>query len=68
MSKRQALIVIGIWIAVFLFLGFPSSGDKALALFTGIIIVWIAFRMKPSSAPVDENRLPYVEHKNDIHP
>jgi len=64
MSKRQVLILLGIWIAVFLFLGFPSSGDKIISLVSGILIIWIAFRMRPAAPMEAAERMPYVEHKN----
>ena len=64
MSKRQVLILLGIWIAVFLFLGFPPAGDRALALVSGLLVVWIAFRMRPAQRDIPEERMPYAEHKN----
>lgn len=47
MSKRQVLMVLGIWVIVFLFLGFPSSWDKVFAILTGLIIVAITVSLRP---------------------
>jgi hypothetical protein len=46
MSQRQWIVVIGVWIMVFLFLGFPSSWQKILALLTGLILVVFAYRIR----------------------
>lgn len=70
MSKRQILIVIGLWTMAFLFLGFPSSWDKVLALVTGLILVIMAYSLRPdrsldSRNPVRREHVPYVEHKSE---
>lgn len=36
---------------VFLFLGFPSSWDKGLAILTGLIIIVFAYRIRFKEAP-----------------
>ena len=64
MSKRQLLILLGAWVMVYLFLGFPAAWDKIFALLTGAFIIFVAFKQKnaaPASSPRD---VPYVEHKN----
>ena len=45
MSKRQWLCVFGVWVMVFLFMGFPSSWHKVIALISGIIIIAIAYNI-----------------------
>lgn len=66
MSKRQFLIILGVWVIAFLFLGFPSSWDKVFALLTGLLIITIAFKFKPLEKVVPADRVPYVEHKNNL--
>ena len=64
MSPRQVLILVGIWIMVFLFLGFPVHGEQFLALVTGFIIVVIAYRLPHVSKDSDAGAIPFVEHKS----
>lgn len=74
MSKKQFLILLGIWVMAFLFLGFPAAWDKAFALLTGFLIVIMAFRISRSGSNIEANvnvrtnstnNLPYIEHKTD---
>ncbi|MEK7609662.1 MAG: hypothetical protein AAB470_00885 [Patescibacteria group bacterium] len=65
MSKRQVLIIIGIAIMAFLYVGFPLALDKILALVFGAIILIIAFRLKPPARQNSLSQVPYVEHKNN---
>jgi cell division protein FtsW (lipid II flippase) len=46
MSQRQWIVIIGVWVMVFLFLGFPSSWEKAFAILTGLVIILFAYRIK----------------------
>ncbi len=64
MSKRQWLILFGLWIILFPFLGFPSEWNKIFAVATGILICFAAYRSNPevSIASGKEDRVPYVEH------
>ncbi len=64
MSKRQFLIVLGIWVMVFLFLGFSSEWDKIFGLVVGLLIVITALRLKPATKPVPADRIPFVEHRS----
>lgn len=66
MSKKQLLIVLGIWVMIFLFINFPSTMDKILALVTGLLIIVIAFKLRSESTPPLKKNIPYVEHKNSI--
>ncbi len=52
MSKRQLLVLIGVWIMVFLFLGFPIMWHKILAVVSGLVIIVMAYRL-PASKPKD---------------
>lgn len=43
-------MLIGVWVMIILFLGFPGSWEKALLLATGVALVAIGYRM-PAPAP-----------------
>lgn len=43
MSKYQWIILLGVWVAVFLFLGFPTGWSKWIAVATGLVIVLVAY-------------------------
>ena len=45
MSKYQWISILGVWVMVFLFLGFRSWLEKAIAVITGLIIIAIAYRI-----------------------
>jgi hypothetical protein len=45
MSRQQWLSIIGVWVMVFLFLGFPAAWDKIIAIITGLLIIFISFKM-----------------------
>ncbi len=64
MSKRQFLIILGVWVMVFLFLGFPPEWDKIFGLVVGVLIIIIAFKFKPPAKPVASERVTYTEHKS----
>ncbi len=64
MSKRQLLIVLGVWTIIFLFLGFPPVWDKIFALIVGILIIVIALKTQPPQRQIPADRIPYVEHKS----
>jgi len=46
MSQRQWIVIIGVWVMVFLFLGFPSSWEKVFAILTGLLIIFLAYRIR----------------------
>jgi hypothetical protein len=43
MRKEKALFIIGIWVAVLSFLGFPVFWKKILFLLTGIALMYLAY-------------------------
>jgi hypothetical protein len=56
MSQRQWIVIIGVWVMIFLFLGFPSSWEKAFAILTGLLIIVIAYRIKfKETQPIGES-------------
>ncbi|OHA17016.1 MAG: hypothetical protein A3C79_01905 [Candidatus Taylorbacteria bacterium RIFCSPHIGHO2_02_FULL_45_28] len=64
MSKRQFLIILGVWVMVFLFLGFPTTWDKVLSLVTGVLIIVVASKFKPATREILPEHLSYIEHKS----
>ncbi len=43
MRKEKALFIIGFWVLILPFLGFPTSWRKTLYLITGIVIIYLAY-------------------------
>jgi hypothetical protein len=43
MRKEKTLFIIGLWVIILPFLGFPNSWRKALFLITGLAIMYIAY-------------------------
>jgi hypothetical protein len=65
MSKRQWIMVLGVWVIVYQFLGLPSSWIKIIGIITGLVICFVAYRLNPEVSMIDtEDRMPYMEHKN----
>ncbi|MDB5259515.1 MAG: hypothetical protein JWO73_723 [Candidatus Taylorbacteria bacterium] len=46
MSKRQVLMILGIWVMVFMFLGVTPFWLKIFAVITGAIIVGITVTLR----------------------
>jgi len=46
MRKEKALFVLGIWIIIFPFLGFPNVWKMILLIVTGFMIIYIAYLFK----------------------
>ena len=72
MSKRQFIMLFGVWTALFLFLGFPSAWDRILAVVTGLLIIIIAYRIPPQvkccsdDCECEEKKdVPFIEHKTE---
>ncbi len=63
MSKRQLLMLLGILVISFLFLGLPFIFDRILAVIVGLIVVAVAYRLPPEPKSA-LSRMPYVEHRS----
>lgn len=59
-------MAFGVWVIILPFLGFPGFWEKILMLLTGIIIVVVAYSVRPSIRPTTSSNIPYVEHKNNL--
>lgn len=65
MSKRQVLMILGVWVIILPFLGFPSGWDRTIAVVAGFLIVAIAYSLGPKVKTRAEPSVPYVEHRAD---
>lgn len=43
MRKEKTLLIIGLWVVIFPFLGFPLVGRKILLLITGFAIIYLSY-------------------------
>lgn len=43
MRKERTLFIIGIWIGVLPFLGFPNNWRSVLFIITGIMLIYLAY-------------------------
>ena len=62
MSKRQLLCVIGVWVMIFLFLGFPSMWHKIIAVLSGLAIIIISYNLPPD-IPKTGDKEAFIENK-----
>ncbi len=46
MSQRQLIVLIGVWVIVYPFLGVPSSWFKIIGLLTGLVVIAFAYRIR----------------------
>ena len=65
MLPRQIIMLIGVWVIVFLFLGIPIGWKQAFAVLTGLAIIFLAYRLPAPQKSTDEHAIPFVEHKSD---
>lgn len=56
MSKRQWLCIIGVWIALFLYLGFPVEWHKIILVITGLIVISIAYNLPQENLEISTNK------------
>ncbi len=64
MSKRQWLCLLGAWVIVFLFAGFPADWYKIIAVITGILIIGISYNL-PHERKSNSNSSSSVFTEND---
>jgi len=65
MSKKQVLMILGAWVALLSFLGFPPNWDVFFMVASGVLIVCVAYSMRQKTKPVASTDMPYVEHRTD---
>jgi hypothetical protein len=64
MSKKQILILLGAWVMLFTFLGFPEYWDKIISLVTGCVVIIVAYLLPSPEQEKFTANLPFVEYKN----
>jgi hypothetical protein len=57
-------MILGAWIVVLPFLGFPSAWIKFLFVVTGLVIIGIAYSIKVNVKREPGSNMPFVEHKS----
>jgi hypothetical protein len=66
MSKRQWLCLMGVWVMVFLFLGFPIGWHKIILAVSGLIIIAIAYNLpQEQSNVVNSSNSTFVENNKN---
>ena len=56
-------MLVGVWVAVLLFLGFSPEWHKILAVATGLYLIILAYSLKSDAPQTTDLRVPFVEHK-----
>jgi membrane-bound ClpP family serine protease len=65
MSKRQWLCIMGVWVMIFLFLGFPIGWHKIILAISGLIIIAIAYNLPQESSKITtDSNSTFVESDN----
>ncbi len=66
MRKEKTLFIIGLWIMVLPFLGFPSNWRKVLFFATGVAIIYLAYlfylEVKARLAKNEEHNKTFVDN------
>jgi len=69
MRKEKSLIIIGFWILILPFLGFPSSWRNFLYIITGLIIMYLGYLFYievKASIPKDTTEFkPFIDNINN---
>lgn len=73
MSKRQVIMILGVLVAIFLFLGFPFFWDKIISVLFGVCIILLAYSIKidndqsktksTETNNSESSQTPYVDHR-----
>lgn len=69
MRKEKTLFIIGLWVAILSFLGFPNSWRKVLFLITGVSIMYLAYlfylEVKVRLAKDESNSKTFIDNIGD---
>ncbi len=69
MRKEKSLIIIGFWILILPFLGFPNSWRNFLYVITGLVVMYLGYLFYievKASIPKEENEFkPFVDNINN---
>lgn len=67
MSLQKFFFIMGIWIAILPYLGFPRSTDSILYLLSGLALMYAAYKMRRVTTLVEVNDMP-SEKKSILRP
>jgi predicted membrane-bound mannosyltransferase len=66
MRKERTLLILGVWVVVLAFMGFPDSWHKLLFALTGVALIYLAYlfyRQAKARLSKDESRMhSYVDN------
>jgi uncharacterized membrane protein YuzA (DUF378 family) len=66
MRKERTLLILGVWVSILSFLGFPNSWRKFLYVVTGLALVYLAYlfyKQAKARMPKEENHMhSYVDN------
>jgi hypothetical protein len=69
MRKEKTLFIIGIWIVILPFLGFPDTWRKILFIITGFMLIYLAYiyyeEVKDRIAKNDNRSKTFVDNNID---
>lgn len=66
MRKERTLLILGIWVAILPFLGFPTNWRKVLFIITGIALIYLAYlfyiEVKARISKIDTSSKTFVDN------
>jgi len=65
MKKQKILFLLGVWIAILSFLGFPSGIKTTLFVLTGLVLILISYNLNKKNG--DEVKME-KENSEQMHP
>lgn len=69
MRKERTLLILGIWVAVLPYLGFPSNWRDILFVITGVALVYLAYlfylEVKVRIAKVDTRSKTFLDNTDN---
>ena len=66
MSKQRAIFLLGIWVAILPFLGFPNFWRKMLFIITGLLLVYVSYTLKRKTIRRRAETAPFKDNLHDI--
>ena len=66
MSKQRAIFLLGIWVMVLPFLGFPNSWRKILFAITGLLLVYVSYTLRRRAVLRRKPETPFKENIHDL--
>ncbi len=67
MRKERILLLLGIWVAVLPYLGFPYSWKNIFFTAAGLGLIYVSFTLHKESKTKEKNKIPSPIHNFDIY-